>query len=78
MATEKQAQRARDVHQDRLVKSGAHALSVEKVEGSGKFGVVAWVKQAKKKLPSAVSIMDGGTKVQVPVVVRQSKPFQLE
>jgi hypothetical protein len=79
MATERQARLARDLHQQKLVKGGVHALSVERVGQSGKkFGVVAWVKQAKGKIPEALDIMDRGTKVRVPVVIRESKPFQLE
>ena len=76
MATERQARLARDQHQQRLVKGGVHALSVERL--GRKFGVVAWVKQAKGKIPEALDIVDRGTKVQVPVVIRKSEPFQLE
>lgn len=79
MATERQARRARDLHQNRLLKRGAHALSVERLgEGGKEYGVVAWVKQAKEKIPQALNIVDRGQKVRVPLVIRESKPFQLE
>jgi len=79
MATERQARRARDLHQKRLLKRGAHALSVEKLgEGGKEYGVVAWVAQEKEKIPQALSITDRGRKVQVPLLIRESKPFQLE
>jgi hypothetical protein len=87
MATEQQARRARDLHQDKLAASGAHGISVEPVAGqAGKkarsFGVVAWVDtKARKKplsLPEALPIIERGKTVNVPLVVRESKPFQLE
>ena len=87
MATERQARRARDLHQDKLVASGVHGLSVEALPtGSGtkagSFGVVAWVDpEAREKsvsLPSALSLREQGRIVKVPLVLRESKPFQLE
>ena len=87
MATERQAKRAREMHQDKLIKFGAHALSVEALPQSADkkarpFGVVAWVHNEPQKkpasLPSALSIKERGRTVKVPLVVRQSKPFQLE
>ncbi len=79
MATERQARLARDQHQHRLVKDGAHALSVERLgQTGGNFGVVAWVKQPKRTMPETLDIVDKGTTVKVPVVIRKSEPFQLE
>jgi len=84
MATERQAKRARDKHQKKLIKSGIHALSVEPLPESLKkegqpFGVVAWVHdKPRKPLPPALSIKERGKTVKVPLVVRESKPFQLE
>jgi hypothetical protein len=87
MATELQARLARDLYQDDLAASGVHGLSVEALPaGSGtkaeSFGVVAWVNsEATKKpasLPSALSIKERGRTVKVPLVRRESKPFQLE
>lgn len=87
MATERQARRARDLHQDKLAASGVHGLSVESLPGSpgtkgGSFGVVAWVHGKARKKPvsllSALPIKEWGRTVKVPLVVRESKPFQLE
>ena len=87
MATEQQARRARDLHQNNLIAAGAHSLSVEPVPGSTKgkrksFGVVAWVRpEAKEKqapLPPVLQVSEKGRTVKVPLVVRQSEPFQLE
>ena len=80
MATEEQARLARDQHQDKLAASGAHSLSVEPVAGKG-FGVVAWVdsqtSNSASEFPSSVSIDEKGRRVAVPVVVRESKSFQV-
>jgi hypothetical protein len=64
---------------------GAHGLSVEplpKTGAKGSFGVVAWVKPdvAKKQsgFPSALEIQDSGQTLKVPLVLRESEPFQLE
>jgi hypothetical protein len=84
MATEAQARLARDEHQDRLTASGAHSLSVEPLPatGAGSFGVVAWVDDPAGKemasFPSSLSIQERGKSVVVPLVIRESKPFQLE
>ena len=85
MATEKQAREARDIHQKKLLKFGAHAFSVEPLEDdSKKFAVVAWVQRPAKGKPSqelkpqTLEIEEEGKNVQVPLVVRESKPFQLE
>ena len=84
MATEEQARLARDQHQDKLAASGAHSLSVEPVPGgSGAgFGVVAWVDSQRSnstaEFPSSISIDEKGRRVAVPLVVRESKPFQVE
>ena len=87
MATERQARRARDLHQDKLAESGVHGLSVEPLPGTPgtkaeSFGVVAWVHSKGQKkpvsLPSALPIKERGRTVKIPLVVRESKPFQLE
>jgi hypothetical protein len=84
MATEKQARLARDQHQDKLTASGAHSLSVEPVAAAGEagFGIVAWVDSqianSTAKFPSSISIDDKGRRVAVPLVIRESKPFQME
>ena len=84
MATEEQARLARDRHQDKLAASGAHSLSVEPIAAGGGegFGVVAWVDHqhstSTAAFPSSISIDEKGRRVAVPLVVRESKPFQVE
>ena len=86
MATEEQARRARDLHQDKLAAMGAHGLSVEPLQkpdpAAGSFGVVAWVepKVVKKQgaFPPALEIQERGRTLKVPLVVRESEPFRLE
>ena len=87
MATERQARRARDLHQDKLMSCGAHALSVEPLQGEAggeakSFGVVAWVQHKPRKkrasIPQILKIKEKGRTLKVPLMVRESKPFQLE
>ncbi len=85
MATEKQARRARDLHGDRLVKMGAHALSVEQAAVTGNtkarktFAVVAWVQpRANTALPESLPVEEEGKITHVPLLVRKSEPFRPE
>lgn len=86
MATEKQARRARDLHQEKLVACGAHALSVEPLtKGAAKnpksFAVVAWIQKrpgALIAIPRSLEVEEEGKKIRVPLVITKSKPFQLE
>ena len=85
MATERQAQLARDRHQDELVAAGATGLSVQLFSASSdqeSFGVEVWVEARPQKnkhlsLPSSLVIRDRGKEVRVPVRVRVDK-FRLE
>jgi len=84
MASEEQARLARDQHQDKLAASGAHSLSVEPLaaESGPEFGVVAWVDRrgsnSTANFPSSISIDEKGRRIAVPLIVRESKPFQVE
>jgi hypothetical protein len=87
MATEDQARRARNIHQNRLMEGGAHALSIEPLKslpkaGAKSYGIVAWVDEKPEKglppVPQWLEIEEKDRKVKVPVAVRKAKPFQLE
>jgi len=87
MATEQQARRALDRHQDNFRKSGAHSLSVQPLPSasdanSEAFAIVVMVdKEAGKTpaaLPSEVPLKEEGRTTMVPVIVRESEPFHLE
>ena len=86
MATEEQARRARDLHQDKLAAMGAHGVSVEPLQKTtptaSSFGVVAWIepKVAKRHgaFPPALEIQERGRTLKVPLVVRESEPFRPE
>jgi hypothetical protein len=82
MANEEEANKARRQHGKKLMQQGAHAIGVEqgKAYGSKGFVIVAHVPPGKKKLniPEKVSCATAGGEVEVPVVIEQSEPFELE
>ncbi len=77
MATEEQANKARNKYSDALVKGGAHAVGVDK-KGSG-FVVVAHVAPNEKHdVPDRVSVKAGKETVEVPVITKLTERFQPE
>ncbi|HKQ03767.1 MAG TPA: hypothetical protein VJ464_01445 [Blastocatellia bacterium] len=70
MATEKEANKAREAHSDFLRKSGAHAILVDKVKSSQSkdtFGVVAFYEELPDELPDDLEIEIHGKKKKVPL-----------
>jgi hypothetical protein len=80
MATEKQANLAREEHSDLLAGLGAHAISVDENEDQGKKGyvVTAFVKEKTHKIPESLEIKSGKKTISVPVVVKVAENFKLE
>jgi hypothetical protein len=82
MKTEKQAELARDQHAEFLRKKGAHAISVEKVTIAGhkQFAVVAMFDDKSKAagLPSNLGVKTDKGESEVPLVIQEQEPFQLE
>lgn len=81
MATERQANKARDLHADFLVRHGAHAISVEPGDAHGKSGfvVVAHVAAAgKHSIPRTLSGKLAGKTFEVPVIARETEKFRPE
>lgn len=78
MATEKQANRARALHQENLVRVGAHAISVEEAANGG-FCVVSWVQPGRKTaMTNVLQVEERGKMVDVPLIIRLSAPFKPE
>lgn len=80
MATEKEAQKAREQHTDYLTKLGVHSIGVN-VIGDPKeknFGVVAFVEKDNKKLPQELIIQNGKKKVSVPLQAKTTTKFKPE
>jgi hypothetical protein len=78
MASEKTANRARELFSDHFFANGAHGLAVDKVlvDGVDTFALIAMVPPGHKtNLPKTVPVTVGGKEIAVPVVVRKSEPF---
>lgn len=81
MASEKAANRARELFFDKLFSKGAHGLAVDiaRVDGAETFALIAMVAPGKKKpMPASVSYKSGNKTVTVPIVVRNVEPFKPE
>jgi hypothetical protein len=82
MATEKEANLARNQHADRLAKMGAHSIAVDSVKQAGKktFGVIAYVQNEQDAggFPSHLSLKIGNKELQVPLQTKVSSPFKAE
>lgn len=81
MASEVEANRARELLFAKLRKLGAHAIGVEetKIRGQPTFAVVAYVKHRKnKRMPKALTYAERDKSIDVPLVVRESEPFKPE
>jgi hypothetical protein len=81
MASEQQANKARQQNGSDLLKRGVHAIGVEQGEAHGESGwvVVAHVAPGTKvKLPASLSCATDKGDVQVPLVALQSEPFKPE
>jgi len=80
MATEKEANLARDQHADTLAGLGGHSIGVDEFELEGKktFGVVAYVANNVAGLPTYLSIKSGKKETQVPLLAKIAAPFKPE
>jgi hypothetical protein len=80
MATEKEANLARDQHADTLAELGAHSIGVDEFEFEGKktFGVVAFVEKSTAGLPTHLTIRSGKKETQVPLLAKIASPFKPE
>lgn len=80
MATEREANLAREQHSDFLRKMGAHAIAVDEVKrkGSEAFAVIAFFEKKPEDTPETLEVKKGKGKVQVPLVVRIEEKFKPE
>ena len=80
MATEKEANLAREKFSDQLRKLGAHAMAVDQVSHKGKktFAVIAFVEGELKENSLTLDIDVGDKKVTVPLVVKKSERFKFQ
>lgn len=79
MATEKEANQARDAHASLLKRLGVHSIGVDQVEQNGKktFAVIAYLEKARE-LPTDLEISSGQKKKKVPLVQKIAGAFKPE
>ena len=76
MATDSQANKARDEFADRLLQDGAHAVGVEKCGGISHYVVVAYVEPGKEvAFPESLPCVFAGVSVEVPLIIRRAEMF---
>jgi hypothetical protein len=74
MATEQEAEQARDQHAETLIRCGAHAIGVDRGDPYGEPGYVVICYVAPARLPGAVSGAPAG---EAPSVLPETKPALL-
>lgn len=80
MATEREANLAREQYSDALRQLGAHALAVDTVKQKGEetFAVIGSFEKKPVKAPQTLELKSGRRTVKVPLVVRVEPKYQLE
>ena len=78
MATEKEANRAREQYAELLRERGAHAISVENTDEPTAFAVIAFFDKKPRNLPRALKITTRKGTREVPVVARIAERFKPE
>ena len=81
MATEREANLAREQHSDLLRKMGAHAIAVDPVKRGGEetYAVIAsFETKPEDAPPKTLEVKRGRKTVKVPLVVRVEEKYQLE
>jgi len=80
MATEREANLAREQYSDFLRELGAHAIAVDEVKQKGEetFAVIASFEKKPEKAPKTLEVRRGRRTVNVPLVVRAAEKYQLE
>ena len=81
MATEKEANKAREKHSDFLRKLGCHSILVDKVKRGKEstFGVIGFCeKRPSGPLPDELEIESGGEKKKIPFALRITPMAKLE
>ena len=80
MATEQQANTARNIHADQIRNLGAHGIGVDQVKVGNKktFAVIAFTEKPIPGLPKTLPVKTGTQTLEVPLVTRISAPFKPE
>ena len=80
MATQKQANLARERHSSSLQSLGAHAIAVDEIKRKGgkTFAVIAFFDHEPDNIPQTLKVKTGKKMLEVPLVARVSERFKPE
>ncbi|MGH9873644.1 MAG: hypothetical protein ACRD9S_14440 [Pyrinomonadaceae bacterium] len=80
MASEKEADLAREQHSDFLFDLGAHGITVNEVKHKGEksFAVVAFFEEKPEEVPDTLKVQSGKKTLEVPLVARVVEKFKAE
>ncbi|HEY5746108.1 MAG TPA: hypothetical protein VIU12_08540 [Chryseolinea sp.] len=80
VATEKEANIARNKFSTSLRNLGAHAIGVDQIKLRGKntFAVIAFVDKKSGNVPNSLDIVVGEKSLKVPLVLRLAERFKAE
>ena len=80
MASEKEANLAREQCSDLLRGHGAHAIAVDEVSRKGEktFAVIAFFEKKPEGIPDVLEVKRGKATLQVPLVARVMEKFRPE
>lgn len=79
MATEQEANQARNEYSDFLRQLGAHAIAVDTIgKSTNEFAVQAFFEKKPKEVPKALAVTRGKKKLEVPLVAKIQRKFRPE
>lgn len=80
MASEKEADLAREQHSDFLRNLGAHGITVNEIKRKGEksFAVVALFEEKPDDVPDMLKVLSGKKTLEVPLVARVTEKFKPE
>ena len=80
MASEKEADLAREQHSNFLEELGAHGITIDEVKQKGgkSFAVIALFEEKPEEFPETLTVQSGKKTLEVPVVARVQEKFKAE
>ena len=78
MASEKEADLAREQHSDYLSNLGAHGITIDEVNRKGRksFAVVALFEEKPDDFPDTLEVRSGKKTLEVPLVARVTEKYR--
>lgn len=80
MASEEEANLAREQHGDYLSDLGAHGITIDEIKQKGEqsFAVVALFEHQPKDVPETLKVKRGKQTLEVPLITRVTEKFKAE